>query len=126
LAWRVRWVLRDLMDCQDLQVSESQDSKVSVVLPASKECEEWWAAQALSVPRDTASSVRRYKCRQTEAPARKDKLELYTDHETWKTERITALVVTLHIVVIIEQFVTNIYNIDKRVDFLTRQSIFII
>ena len=48
------------------------------------------------------------------------------DHETWKTERITALVVTLHIVVIIEQFVTNIYNIDKRVDFLTRQSIFII
>ena len=36
MAWRVRWVLRDLMDCQDLRVSESQDSKVSVDRPASK------------------------------------------------------------------------------------------
>ena len=93
---------------------------------------------ALLVPRDTASSVRRYKCRPTEAQARKDKLELLTvglycrvvrsevtfydlqEHETSNTELITALVVTLHIVVwisnsivIIEQFVTNIYNFDK-------------
>jgi len=133
LEWKVLRDLRDLMDCQDLQVLESQVSKVSAVLPANKDCEEWWAGLALLVPRDTASSVRRYKCRPTEAQARKDKLELLTDHETSNTELITALVVTLHIVVwisnstvIIEKFVTNIYNFDKRVDFLIRQSIFII
>ena len=49
----------------------------TVLIPF-QECEEWWAARVLWVPRDTASSVRRYKCRQTEAPARKDKLELNT------------------------------------------------
>jgi len=95
--WKVRWVLRDLTDCQDLQVLERLASKVSVVLPASKDCEEWLEAQDLLVHQDTASFVRLYKCRRTEDQARKDKLELNTDYETWNTELITARVVTLDI-----------------------------
>jgi len=123
-GWKVRWVLRDLTDCRVLQVLESQVSRGCGVLLASKVCAAWWEGLDLWGPQATASFVRLYKCRQTEAQARKDNMEMNTDFETWKTELITARVVTFAIVVwnwidsivIIEQFVTNIYNFDKRVN----------
>lgn len=134
LEWKVQWVLRDLMDCLDLQVLESQASRGSEDPLESKDCEVWLEARDLWVPRVTASFARLYKCRLTEDQARKDKLGLYTDFENWKTELITARVVTLDInvwrwmfnsIVIIEQFVTNIYNVDKRVNlYFIRQSIY--
>merc|ERR1739842_111947 len=72
----------------------------------------------MGVHPDTASFARLYKCRPTEDQARKDKDELNTDREICNTEMITeiftARVVTL---VIIEQFVTNFYNLDNCVNF---------